>query len=75
LEHGVYIDDDPTAEYRRPDGLKSAFKLPRRAYRRTGEKCSRKCGGVIARKVVNARSAHFCPVCQPLGKKKKSRSS
>lgn len=71
LEHGVYIDDDPTAEYRRPDGEKSNFALPRRAYRRTGERCSRKCGGVIARKVVNARSAHFCPVCQPTPKKKK----
>jgi formamidopyrimidine-DNA glycosylase len=64
LAHGVYVDDDPTAEYRRTDGKKSNFRLPRRAYRRTGEKCSRRCGGVIERKVVNARSAHFCPVCQ-----------
>lgn len=76
LEHGVYIDDDPTAEYRRPDGLKSNFALPRRAYRRTGLPCQRRgCSGKIARKVVNARSAHFCPVCQVLPKKKKGPSS
>ncbi len=74
LEHGVHIDDDPTAEYRRPDGLKSNFALPRRAYRRTNEPCPRRgCPGTITRKVVNARSAHFCPACQTLPKKKKSR--
>jgi formamidopyrimidine-DNA glycosylase len=73
LSGGVYIDDDPTAEYRRTDGLKSNFALPRRAYRRTGERCQRRgCSGKIARKVVNARSAHFCPACQPLPKKKSS---
>jgi formamidopyrimidine-DNA glycosylase len=72
LARGVYIDDDPTAEYRRTDGLKSSFALPRRAYRRTGLPCQRKgCPGKIERRVVNGRSAHFCPVCQPLPKKKK----
>lgn len=73
LAGGVYIDDDPTAEYRRPDGEKSNFSLPRRAYRRTGERCQRRgCDGTIARKVVNGRSAHFCPTCQPAPKKESS---
>lgn len=74
LAHGVYIDDDPTAEYRRPDGQKANFPLPRRAYRQTGKTCPRRgCGNVITRKVVNARAAHFCPTCQPLPQKKKRR--
>jgi formamidopyrimidine-DNA glycosylase len=74
LARGVYIDDDPTAEYRRPDGQKANFPLPRRAYRQTGKPCPRRsCGGVITRKVVNARAAHFCPTCQPLPQKKKRR--
>ncbi len=36
-----------------------------RVYQRTGEPCP-VCGTKIERKVVNQRSSHFCPVCQPL---------
>lgn len=73
LSGGVYIDDDATAEYRKTDGQKSNFSLPRRAYRQTGKPCQRRgCGGKIARKMVNGRSAHFCATCQPLEVKKKS---
>ena len=35
-----------------------------RVYRRTGERCPR-CGRRIERTVVNARSTHYCPRCQP----------
>jgi formamidopyrimidine-DNA glycosylase len=73
LAAGVYIDDDATAEYRRPDGHKSNFSLPRRAYRQTGKTCQRRgCAGKIARKIVSGRSAHFCDTCQPMPAKKKS---
>lgn len=76
LTAGVYIDDDATAEYRRPDGHKSNFSLPRRAYRQTGKPCPRRgCPGKIARKIVNGRSAHFCGTCQPMPTKKKSGKS
>lgn len=76
LASGVYIDDDATAEYRRPDGEKSNFPLPRRAYRQTGKPCPRRgCAGKIERQVVNGRSAHFCATCQPLPAKKKSGQS
>jgi formamidopyrimidine-DNA glycosylase len=36
-----------------------------RVYQRTGEPCP-VCGAMIERKVINQRSTHFCPVCQPL---------
>lgn len=75
LAAGVYIDDDPAAEYRRPDGQKSNFALPRRAYRQTGKKCARKsCPGEIARKIVNGRAAHFCATCQQPHKRKSPRA-
>lgn len=36
-----------------------------RVYQRTGEPCL-VCGTKIERRVVNQRSSHFCPICQPL---------
>jgi len=42
-------------------GKPGKFQLHHEAYRRTGEKCRKKgCKGIIKRKVINGRSAHFC---------------
>lgn len=47
-------------DYRKPDDTEGEYYNIRRAYQRTGEKCSR-CRGVIKRIVVGGRSTHYCP--------------
>jgi formamidopyrimidine-DNA glycosylase len=39
-----------------------------RVYQRTGEPCP-VCGTKIERRIMNQRSSHFCPRCQPLVEK------
>jgi len=53
-------------DYRRPTGKMGSFQLVHRAYHKTDEKCAKRDGGIIKRITINARSAHFCPVHQPL---------
>lgn len=51
-------------DYRIPSGAKGNFQNLHKAYHRTGEKCSRRDGGVIKRLKLGGRSGHFCPVHQ-----------
>ncbi len=51
-------------DYRIPSGGKGNFQNFHKAYQRTGEKCSRKDGGVIKRLKLGGRSGHFCSVHQ-----------
>lgn len=70
LKKGISFKGDSTSDYRNPSGEKGGFQHHHRVYRLRGKKCVRKdCEGVISRTVVNGRSAHFCPVCQPNSKK------
>lgn len=55
---GTSIDD-----FREPDGAKGKFESELNAYHQDGEKCSR-CGAIIDKMKIGARSAHFCPKCQ-----------
>ncbi len=65
LAKGIDFGGDSMSDYRNIYGLRGEFQLHHDAYRRTGEKCRRKnCTGVIIRKVVGGRSAHFCSVHQ-----------
>lgn len=65
LTKGIDFGGDSISDYRNIDGLPGKFQLHHQAYRRTGEKCRRKnCKGIIQRKIVNGRSAHFCSVHQ-----------
>ncbi|OGJ02019.1 DNA-formamidopyrimidine glycosylase [Candidatus Nomurabacteria bacterium RIFCSPLOWO2_02_FULL_44_12] len=59
LKKGIDFGGDSMSDYRNIYGLPGKFQLHHQTYRRTGQKC-RKCGGVIKRKVINGRSAHFC---------------
>ena len=63
LRKGINFGGDSMSDYRNIHGLPGKFQMHHEAYRRAGEKC-RKCGGVIQRKVLNGRSAHFCPMHQ-----------
>jgi formamidopyrimidine-DNA glycosylase len=65
LSKGINFGGDSMSDYRNPDGLPGKFQLLHTVYRRTKERCLRKkCNGKIIRKVINGRSAHFCPICQ-----------
>lgn len=74
LAKGIDFGGDSMSDYRNIHGLPGKFQLHHEAYRRTGEKCRRsrvssrgrkpKCKGIIKRKIINGRSAHFCPVHQ-----------
>jgi len=65
LKKGIDFGGDSMSDYRNIDGEKGKFQLHHQAYRKTGEKCTKKnCKGKIERKIINGRSAHFCPVHQ-----------
>ena len=65
LKKGIDFGGDSMSDYRNIHGLPGKFQLHHEAYRRTGEKCRRKnCKGIIQRKIVNSRSAHFCSIHQ-----------
>jgi formamidopyrimidine-DNA glycosylase len=65
LAKGIDFGGDSMSDYRNPYGLPGEFQMHHSAYRRTGKECKRKgCNGIIIRKVIGGRSAHFCNVCQ-----------
>jgi formamidopyrimidine-DNA glycosylase len=65
LKKGINLGGDSTSDYLNLYGLPGKFQLHHNAYQRTGEKCRKNgCKGIILRKVINGRSAHFCSVHQ-----------
>ncbi len=61
LKMGIDFGGDSMSDYRNPHGKRGAFQHKHRAYRKTGEKCSKSnCFGIIKRIKVAGRSAHFC---------------
>jgi formamidopyrimidine-DNA glycosylase len=71
LKKGIDFGGDSMSDYRNIDGKKGKFQGQHRAYRKTGERCSlikngERCKGIITRKIVGGRSAHFCSVHQKL---------
>ncbi len=67
LSKGIDFGGDSTSDYRNIHGERGKFQHHHNAYRRTGEKCGKPgCKGVILRKVVAGRSAHFCSEHQKL---------
>ena len=65
LKKGIDFGGDSMSDYRNIQGLPGKFQMHHEAYRRTGKKCrKRNCRGIIQRKVINGRSAHFCSAHQ-----------
>jgi len=65
LLRGIDFGGDSMSDYRNILGEKGKFQEHHRAYRRTGKLCERNgCKGVIVRKRVGGRNAHFCGDCQ-----------
>ncbi len=66
LEKAVRLRGTSVSDFRDTAGKKGEYGDVRLVYQREGEKCLRKDGGIIVRKKIGGRSAHFCPVCQKL---------
>lgn len=65
LSRGIDFGGDSTSDYRNIEGSRGVFHENHRVYLRTKEKCLAKmCGGVIEKRTINGRSAHFCRKCQ-----------
>ncbi len=70
LEKGIDFGGDSMSDYRNIHGEKGKFQNKHNVYGKNRERCGKKnCTGVIIRKVVGGRSAHFCPVHQVLENK------
>jgi formamidopyrimidine-DNA glycosylase len=69
LNLGIDFGGDSMSDYRDIDGKRGKFQNHHNAYRKTKERCGKiGCKGVIMRKVINGRSAHFCSTHQKLFK-------
>lgn len=65
LLKSIKFGGDSMSDYINISGKKGKFQLHHQAYRRTGEKCRKNgCKGIIKRKMINGRSAHFCSIHQ-----------
>lgn len=65
LSKGIDFGGDSTSDYRNIQGERGKFQQKHLVYLRTKEKCKTLgCKGIIQKKTVGGRSAHFCTVCQ-----------
>jgi formamidopyrimidine-DNA glycosylase len=72
LKRGIKFGGDSTSDYRNIFGEKGDFQNKHQVYGKRGKPCARSgCRGVIIRKVVGGRSAHFCDTHQKLEKIKR----
>jgi formamidopyrimidine-DNA glycosylase len=61
LAHSIKLGGDSMSDYRNIYGERGGYQKSHKVYRRAKEKCLRLgCRGVIERKVIGGRSAHFC---------------
>lgn len=67
LEKGINFGGDSMSDYRDINGERGNFQNHHNVYQKKNETCGKKnCNGVILRKVINGRSAHFCNTHQKL---------
>ena len=65
LSHSITVGGDSMSDYRNIYGERGGYQNSHKAYRRTKQQClKRGCPGVILRKIIGGRSAHFCSVHQ-----------
>lgn len=69
LTKGIDFGGDSMSDYRNIHGEKGDFQNHHNVYKKKNTNCVKKgCDGVIIRKVINGRSAHFCNLHQLLFK-------
>ncbi|MBI5140286.1 MAG: bifunctional DNA-formamidopyrimidine glycosylase/DNA-(apurinic or apyrimidinic site) lyase [Candidatus Vogelbacteria bacterium] len=66
LQKSIKLGGDSMSDYRNIHGERGGFQKIHNVYRKTGEKCPKKDGGVIRRIKVAGRSSHFCDTHQKL---------
>jgi formamidopyrimidine-DNA glycosylase len=65
LKKGIKFGGDSMSDYRNPFGEKGNFQLHHQVYGRKNQNCLNKnCQSKIKRKMLDGRSAHYCPTCQ-----------
>jgi formamidopyrimidine-DNA glycosylase len=65
LLKGIDFGGDSTSDYRNIEGKRGSFHENHQVYLRTKQSCLKKgCPGIIEKKKINGRSAHFCAICQ-----------
>lgn len=61
LLKGIDLGGDSMSDYRNIHGEKGRFQTKHKAYRKTKQNCSKRgCKGVILKKKIGGRSAHYC---------------
>jgi formamidopyrimidine-DNA glycosylase len=63
LERSIETGGSSISDYLAPDGRDGAYQDERRVYDRAGAPCPA-CATPIRRRVIGARSSHYCPRCQ-----------
>lgn len=67
LAKGIDFGGDSMSDYRNIHGERGKFQEHHNVYQKKGEKCTKPgCRGIIVRKIVGGRSAHFCDTHQKL---------
>ncbi len=67
LTKGIDFGGDSMSDYRNIEGLRGDFQNHHNVYKKKNTECVKKgCKGVIMRKVINGRSAHYCNIHQKL---------
>ncbi|MHB9019853.1 MAG: bifunctional DNA-formamidopyrimidine glycosylase/DNA-(apurinic or apyrimidinic site) lyase [Minisyncoccota bacterium] len=66
LNKAIKLRGSSISDFRDTSGEKGGYGNSMLVYQREGEKCFRNDGGIIVRKKIGGRSAHFCPVCQKI---------
>jgi len=63
LARSIETGGSSISDFVAPDGRDGAYQDERRVYDRAGAPCLA-CGTPIRRRVIGARSSHYCPRCQ-----------
>ncbi len=67
LKRAIKVGGSSVATYRLLDNTRGNYAREHKVYGKEGEKCTKPCcKGIIKRKVINGRSAHFCSIHQKL---------
>jgi len=66
LGKAIILRRTSTSDFRDISGAAGKYGEKLLVYRKEGESCPRRCGGVVKRVKIGGRSAHFCPACQKL---------
>lgn len=74
LEESLSQRGTTFSAFRDLSGVNGNYLGQARVYSRKGEPCRHCASGIIERIKLAGRSAHFCPVCQPLPPKSRRRS-